>query len=234
MARYPPSYQGLLPCSYLATPFFRSMSFSLLSFPSLKMSINSTSKRDIVTLMMDFENGDLNEEQTIDLFQQLINSGSLSHLRGFYGQLASELIRNGYCKLSEVSHQVAYNNPMPSRDEAGSTTEAHQTSKFRLRCSTVNRSLFPSYFTMTSTNTSAAKDNDTNASTTKQRYRVNVESTDYLFADIWAEDESDAYQIAINLEPSDLRIMSSGSLWIDSVTVVTEDDELLEPFLPIN
>lgn len=68
----------------------------------------------------------------------------------------------------------------------------------------------------------------------KQRYRINVESVDYFFADIWAKDESDAYQIAINLDQSELRVMSSGSIWIDSVTIVTEDDEFIEPFLPIN
>lgn len=201
------------------------------------MSIDAISNRDIVTLTMDFENGDLNEQQTIDLFQQLIDSGSVWQLPGCYGQMASELIRNGYCKPREDSHQHAYGNTVLSCPGAASSTDAHQVSEFRPRCSTVNRTLFPSIFAKTQgagVTTSPAKNNDAITSTTKQRYRVNVESTDYLFADIWAENESDAYQIALNLEPSDLRIMSSGSTWVDSVTVVTEDDESLEPFLPIN
>ncbi len=93
------------------------------------MSIDSNSKRDMVTLMMDFENGNLDQQQTIDLFQQLINSGTVWHLQGCYGRMASELIRNGYCQLGEESHQDAYGNTVPSRHETASSTEAHQTSE---------------------------------------------------------------------------------------------------------
>jgi hypothetical protein len=78
------------------------------------MSIDSNPKPDIVTLMMDFENGDLDEHQTIDLFQQLIDSGTVWKLQDF-GRMVSELIRNGFCQLSEESHQDAYGNTVLSR-----------------------------------------------------------------------------------------------------------------------
>ena len=93
------------------------------------MSIDSNTKRDMVTQMMDFENGDLNEQQTIELFQQLIDSGTVWHLQGFYGRMASELIRNGYCQLSEESQQDAYGNTVPSRSEADENSQTHQTSE---------------------------------------------------------------------------------------------------------
>ncbi len=99
----------------------------LFTFPFFNMSIDSNAKRDMVTLMMDFENGDLDDQQTIELFQQLIDSGTVWHLQGFYGQMASELIRNGYCQLSEPSHRNAYGNTVPSR-EAAENIHAHQTS----------------------------------------------------------------------------------------------------------
>lgn len=93
------------------------------------MSIDSNAKRDMVTLMMDFENGDLDDQQTIDFFQELIDTGTVWHLQGFYGRMASDLIRNGYCKLGEESHQDAYGNTVPSRDEAAANSLAHQTSE---------------------------------------------------------------------------------------------------------
>ena len=93
------------------------------------MSIDSNAKRDMVTLMMDFENGDLDDQQTIDFFQQLIDTGTVWHLQGFYGRMASDLIRNGYCRLGEESHQDAYGNTVPNRDEATAINQTHQTSE---------------------------------------------------------------------------------------------------------
>lgn len=93
------------------------------------MSIDSNVKRDMVTLMMDFENGDLDDQQTIDFFQQLIDTGTVWHLQGFYGRMASDLIRNGYCRLGEESHQDANGNTVPSHNEATANSQAHQTSE---------------------------------------------------------------------------------------------------------
>ena len=52
---------------------------------------------DQVSQIMAFESGELDEDQTIELFQELINSGLAWQLQGSYGRMASALIQNGYC-----------------------------------------------------------------------------------------------------------------------------------------
>ena len=52
---------------------------------------------DQVSQIMAFESGELDEDQTIELFQSLINSGLAWQLQGSYGRMASALIDNGYC-----------------------------------------------------------------------------------------------------------------------------------------
>lgn len=44
-----------------------------------------------------YEQGDLDEDECIALFQDLINSGLAYQLQGSYGRTASYLIQNGYC-----------------------------------------------------------------------------------------------------------------------------------------
>ena len=45
-----------------------------------------------------YENGTLSEDETIDLFQELINSGLVWSLQGHYGRTAKMLLESGYCK----------------------------------------------------------------------------------------------------------------------------------------
>lgn len=52
---------------------------------------------DIVAEMMAFESGELDDEQTIDFFQELIDSGLAWSLQGSYGRMAHSLIESGYC-----------------------------------------------------------------------------------------------------------------------------------------
>jgi hypothetical protein len=44
-----------------------------------------------------YEQGELDEEGIIDMFQQLINSGMAWKMQGSYGRTAKALIDAGYC-----------------------------------------------------------------------------------------------------------------------------------------
>lgn len=49
--------------------------------------------------IIQYESGDLSEDQTVDLFQALIDSGLAWTLQGHYGRTARDLIDLGYCTL---------------------------------------------------------------------------------------------------------------------------------------
>lgn len=50
---------------------------------------------DQVGQIMAYEQGDLDEEQTIELFQDLVNSGLAWQLQGSYGRTAKALLDAG-------------------------------------------------------------------------------------------------------------------------------------------
>ena len=53
---------------------------------------------DQVDKIMAFEQGNLDEEGVIELFQDLIDSGLAWKLQGSYGRMARNLIEAGYCE----------------------------------------------------------------------------------------------------------------------------------------
>jgi hypothetical protein len=52
---------------------------------------------DLVNKIMAYENGTLDEVETIELFQDLIDNGMVWMLQGHYGRRAGALIESGYC-----------------------------------------------------------------------------------------------------------------------------------------
>jgi hypothetical protein len=59
------------------------------------------------TIMVDqiirYESGEMSEEETVDFFQELIDTGLAWKLQGSYGRMAQALIAAGYCVPGRVS-----------------------------------------------------------------------------------------------------------------------------------
>lgn len=53
--------------------------------------------RDVVGEIIEYESGEMEEDATISLFQELINNGMAWTLQGSYGRTARRLIDAGYC-----------------------------------------------------------------------------------------------------------------------------------------
>jgi len=51
----------------------------------------------MINQVIAYEQGELDEEGIIDLFQELINSGLAWEMQGSYGRTAKALINAGYC-----------------------------------------------------------------------------------------------------------------------------------------
>ncbi len=49
----------------------------------------------MVDKIIAFEEGQLTEEEIVDLFQELVDSGTIAHLQGFYQRIAADLALSG-------------------------------------------------------------------------------------------------------------------------------------------
>lgn len=55
-------------------------------------------RNDLVGKIIDYESGNMTDEELISFFQELINSGMCWQLQGHYGRMASILIEEGLCE----------------------------------------------------------------------------------------------------------------------------------------
>jgi hypothetical protein len=65
---------------------------------------------DLVGAIIDYESGDLNDRDSLELFCHLIKTGQCWSLQGHYGRTATQLIEGGYINcsgdLTEIGMQV--------------------------------------------------------------------------------------------------------------------------------
>jgi len=52
---------------------------------------------DLVGKIIEFEAGEMEEEETVEFFQEMIDTGIVWGLQGAYGRIATELIEAGHC-----------------------------------------------------------------------------------------------------------------------------------------
>ena len=52
---------------------------------------------NLVGQIIRYENGEMNEQEMISFFQDLINNGMAWSLQGHYGRVAMALIEEGHC-----------------------------------------------------------------------------------------------------------------------------------------
>jgi hypothetical protein len=60
---------------------------------------NEVESYDEVGAIMAYEQGDLDDEGTIELFQRLVDSGLAWRLQGHYGRTAMALVKGGHISL---------------------------------------------------------------------------------------------------------------------------------------
>jgi hypothetical protein len=58
---------------------------------------------DMLDKIMAYEDGEMDEEDAIDFFQELIDNGMAWTLQGHYGRTAKALIERGLCKLPSAA-----------------------------------------------------------------------------------------------------------------------------------
>lgn len=59
------------------------------------MKASIPTRQSVTTMLMDFEDGSMNVDQTLELFSVLIQTGLAWRLQGSYGRMARHLIDQG-------------------------------------------------------------------------------------------------------------------------------------------
>lgn len=72
---------------------------------------------DMTDDIIAFEEGEQDEQDTVEMFQRMINDGSVWKLQGSYGRTAMDLIESGQCILGEHGSRDYWGNYIPSRFE---------------------------------------------------------------------------------------------------------------------
>jgi hypothetical protein len=57
--------------------------------------------KELTERMVAYEQGDLNQEDTIQLFQELCDTGMITNLQGHYGRFAFQLMEAGLINVPE-------------------------------------------------------------------------------------------------------------------------------------
>ena len=65
---------------------------------------------DLTNQIIDYENGDMDEEELVELFQALIDNGMAWTLQGSYGRVATDLIENGMCHAKGENYGETVDN----------------------------------------------------------------------------------------------------------------------------
>ncbi len=63
--------------------------------------MEQTTGENLVSKIMDFEEGQMDFEEAIEFFQYLIDTGMAWRLQGTYGRIAGQLIERGLCTQRE-------------------------------------------------------------------------------------------------------------------------------------
>jgi len=70
-----------------------------------------------VNKVISWESVELSEEETIEFFQELVDSGAVWKLQGCYGRTAMDLLEAGLIKFPKKRTYDYYGNPIPIREE---------------------------------------------------------------------------------------------------------------------
>ena len=81
------------------------------------MKLTSSANTSSANSIIDYDGGFLDDEETVEFFQTLIDSGRVWRMQGVYCRQAMGLIRSGQCMLGRVGYRDYYDNYIPSRDE---------------------------------------------------------------------------------------------------------------------